>query len=196
MTRTIIGIAALSLATLFQATSLDAQDRWGIELRGNGALATQDAARDSHEYGYGLEGNVQYRFLEHVSAYAGWGWSHFDAVDAIAGPGMELEETGYVLGLRFDHPLRQGWSTSGWVRTGATYNHLELENASGDIVDDSGHGLGWEFAAGLSVPLHRGWNMTPGIRYRSLSRDLEVEGMGAPVELQSVAFEVGLVRRF
>ena len=196
MTRIMIGTVALSLIGLFQATSLDAQDRWGLELRGNGALATQDAVRDSHEYGFGLEGNVQYRFMGHLSAYAGWGWSRFDAVAGIAGPGMELEETGYVLGLRFDHPIREGSRISGWIRTGAIYDHLELENGDGDLIDDSGHGLGWEFAAGLGVPVAPSVSLTPGIRYRSLSRDLDVGGRATPVELQSVAFELGLVRRF
>jgi hypothetical protein len=196
MTRIIIAITALSMAALSQASPASAQDRWGFELSGHGAVASQDAARDSHKNGFGFDGTVQYRFLPHLAAYAGWGLSHFRARDAIAGPKMDMEETGYVLGLRFEHPLRDGGRTAFWVRAGGMYGHLELENADGDVVADSGHGLGWEAAAGLALPLAPRWSLTPGIRYRFLSRDLEINSRTVPVELQATAFEIGILRRF
>ena len=196
MTRIVIAITALAMATVFQADPVSAQDRWGLELRGHGAVATQDAARDSYQNGFGGDGTIQYRFLPNLAAYAGWGLSHFGALDAIGGPDMDLEETGYVLGLRFEHPLREGGRTAYWVRAGGMYNHLELENADGDVVSDSGHGLGWEGAMGLAYPVASGWSLTPGIRYRSLTRDLEINDLTVPVELQAVAFEVGIARRF
>lgn len=194
MTRINIAIATLSLAALIQATPAAAQGRWGIELRANGAVATQDELRDTHQNGFGFEAAVQYRFLPHLGAYVGWDWHRFSALDAIAGPDMDLEETGYAFGLRFEHPFREGTPTAGWVRVGGSYDHLELENADGDLVDDSGHGLGWEAAAGVAVELNGRWSLTPGIRYRALSRDIELDGVTTPVELQYVAFEVGLRR--
>lgn len=196
MNRITIGIAALSLATLVHTGSLEAQERWTLELRGSGAISTQDAARDTHEKGGGVEATVQYRFFPHLAAYAGWNYTQFNALDAIAGPDIDLEETGYVFGLRFEHPLREGGRTRGWVRSGATITHLELENADGDIVEDSGHGLGWEVGAGLAVPFRERWSVTPGVRYHSVSRDLEIENTTTPVELQYVAFEIGLALRF
>ena len=195
MNRTIIAIAILSLAGLMQATPADAQ-RWSVELRGSGQVSTQDATRDTRENGFGLEATVQYRVLEHVAAYAGWAYSHFAALESIAGPDMDLEQTGYVAGLRFEHPIRDGAPVRYWVRTGATYDHLELENADGDIVDDSGHGLGWEIGAGLAVPIRDQWTVTPGIRYRALSRDLDPGAATAAVDLRSVGFELGIRRAF
>lgn len=196
MNRIIIGIAALSVATLFQPSTVEAQERWSIEIRGNGAISTQDAARETHQNGVGIEGNVQYRFLPHLAAYAGWDYTVFGALEAIAGPDLDVEETGYVVGLRFEHPFREGGRTNGWVRSGLTYNHLELENDAGDLIADSGHGFGWEFGAGLALPVRGRWSVTPGIRYRSISRDLEIGDTSVPVELQYVAFELGLGLRF
>lgn len=198
MNRIIIGLTALSLTALAHAPGLNAQDagRWGLEFRASGSIATQDAARDTHENGIGFEATVQYRLLEHLSAYAGWDWTHYQALEAIAGPDMDLEETGYLFGLRFEHSIRQGRPLAYWVRSAATVKHLELENDEGDIVDDSGHGLGWEVGAGLAVPFATGWSATPGIHYRTLSRDLDVGTQTFPVELQSVSLEIGIARRF
>ena len=189
-------VAALTLIGSALTSPLSAQERWGVEFRLNGAIATQDADRDNRENGIGFEGNVQYRFLPHMAAYAGWDWTHFSAQEAIAGPDMDLEETGYAFGLRFEHPFREGSRTNWWVRGGGIYNHFELENEDGDIVSDSGHGLGWEAGAGLALVLGNGWSLTPGIRYRELSRDLTIEGTEVPVDVEALAFEVGVGYRF
>lgn len=196
MNRTILSITILSLTTLIQVDPLSAQGPWGFEFHANGGISTQDDARDTHENGFGFGATVQYRFLPHLAAYTGWDYSHFSALPAIAGPDMDLEETGYVMGLRFEHPFREGGRTSGWLRGGATYNHLELEDVSGDIVADSGHGWGWDFGAGIALPLGNRWNVTPGIRYRSISRDLEQGEVATTVELQHVSLEVGFGIRF
>lgn len=194
MTRIMIAITGLTLA--LQASPADAQDRWALELRASGALATQDVERENHQNGFGFEGTVRYRFMPHLAVYAGWDWTHFTAGESFAGPDMGLEETGYAFGLRFEHPISGGSRTAGWARVGGTYNHLELEDADGEIVSDSGHGLGWEAGAGIAVPFGGRWSLTPGIRYRSLSRDLEIGGTTNPVDLQYVAFELGIARHF
>ncbi|MEJ2504612.1 MAG: outer membrane beta-barrel protein, partial [Gemmatimonadota bacterium] len=182
MTRTIIAMTAI--ATLLHAGPADAQDRWAFELRASGAVGTQDVTRvEDHQNGIGLDGTLRYRFQPHLAAYVGWDWVHFAAAESIAGPDMDLEQTGYAVGLRFEHPI-PGHRTAAWVRAGATYDHLEMENADGEITHDSGHGFGWEGGAGLAVPVGARWSFTPGIRYRSLSRDLEVEGRAVPVELR------------
>ena len=73
------------------------------------------------------------------------------------------------------------------------YEHLELEQGD-DRVSDSGHGFGWEAGAGLVVPVGRSWKITPGARYRSLSRDVDLEGASAPVDLRFLLFDVGVTR--
>ncbi len=196
MKRMIMALATLSVATALVATPVHAQGRWELEVRGHSAIATQDGTRDHHEYGLGFEGVVNYRFLPHMAVYAGWNWTHFAAIDAIAGPNMDLEETGYVAGLRFEHPFRTEGGPAGWLRAGATYNHLEFENADGELVSDSGHGLGWEAAGGVALPVARGWSVKPGLRYRAISRDLNLPSGTTTVDLQHLSLEVGFARRF
>lgn len=188
-------LTAATAAAAFAATPADAQDRWGIDVHATGGIATQDDIRDDHENGFGFGATVQYRVLPHAYLYGGWDWTRYQALDAIAGPDVDLEETGYALGARFEHPIGTS-TTAWWVRAGALYNHFELEDESGDLLDDSGHGLGWEGGAGFAFSVGDGWSVTPGVRYRSVSRDVEIDGLETEIELQAVALEIGLRRRF
>jgi opacity protein-like surface antigen len=193
------------LSTLFVAVALAGillprpayaqQPRWGFELRADAGISTQDAARDTHENGFGFGAAIQYRVLPHLALYGGWDWTRYQALEAIAGPDVDLEETGYVAGARFEHPIGSS-RTRGWARIGALYKHFELEDADGTLLDDSGHGLGWEAGAGVTVPLGDSWSLLPGVRYRSVSRDVEVGAVGTEVELQAVAFELAVRRLF
>ena len=186
-------IVGAGMALLLAAAPLQAQDSWSLELRGNAAVPTSEIAGDELKTGVGLEANVGYRFYEHMSLYAGWDWTHFGANESFAGPDMDFEETGYVLGMRWEHPFRseRGHGLAAWVRAGGTYKHIEVEDDEGEIVGDSGHGLGWEVGAGLSIPLTASWRLTPGIRYKALSRELEVGSATTDWDLNDVSFELG-----
>lgn len=190
----------VGLAVLLTAAEVHAQQRWAFELRSGVDLSTQDVGNADLGTGFGFEGIFHYRFMPHLAAYAGWDWRVFTPDDAFAGPDADLDETGYAFGLRFEQPFDgedpavDGWAY--WLRGGGTYNHIEIEDSDGDIIADSGHGLGWEVGGGLSYGFAEIWSVTPGVRYRSLSRDVEIGATTTEVDLQYVAFEVGLVRRF
>ncbi|NJR76063.1 MAG: opacity protein, partial [Scytonema sp. CRU_2_7] len=102
--------------------------------------------------GFGGELVLAYRFMPHLGAYAGWGWNKFNAKQSFMGADTDFEETGYVLGLQFIHPI--GESKFSYVlRGGAIYKHIESENAEGKIMADTGHGWGWQGDIGLSIGL-------------------------------------------
>jgi hypothetical protein len=144
-----------------------------------------------------LEGTVAYRFMPHAAAYAGWDWLHFSSDRSFAGTDMDFEETGYAFGVRFDHPFRGESGGAGYrIRFGGTYNHIEVENAEGDLVADSGHGLGWEIGTGVIFPFGNAWRITPGVRYRSLGRTLTVGSVESDVDLTYLSFELGFSRHF
>lgn len=191
---TIATIMSATGLTVLLAGPLQAQSRWSMEFRGNAAVPTTEVAGDELSTGVGFEGNVGYRFFEHMSLYAGWDWTHFNADESFAGPDMDFEETGYVLGLRWEHPFsgERGEGMAGWIRGGATVKHIEVEDDEGEIIAESGHGLGWEVGAGLSLPLGSSWQLTPGLRYKALSRKLEVESATADWDMSDVTFEVGV----
>lgn len=189
LTTALVALAALS-------STASAQDGWSFELRGGAALPTADVGTEDLGSGIVLDGTFGYRFMPHLGVYAGWDWVHFGPETSFAGADIDAEETGYVLGLRFEHPFSEGGPWSYWLRAGGTWNHIELENADGDLVADSGHGLGYEAAAGLAVRFAERWSLTPGARWRSLTRDIEVGTATTEVELRYVALEVGLAVRF
>ncbi len=194
MSRLFLG--ALGLALLGAPPVSHAQSRFGFELRGGVAIPTQDLADADLQTGLGFEGTIGYRFLPHLGIYGGWDWHHFNAKQSFAGADLDFEETGYVFGLRFQHPF--GGETGGvayQLRAGGTYNHIEVEDNDGELVVDTGHGLGFEVGAGLAIPMGS-WQLVPGVRYRSLKRDFVIGNTTTPGTLAYLALELGFSRRF
>lgn len=174
-----------------------AQDdnRLSFEFRPAVNFATADLGDASLKTGFGFEGTFAYRFMPHLSVYAGWGWNKFASDQSFAGANIDFEETGYSYGLQFIHPV--GTSNIDFLlRAGALANHIEVENSDGDIIADSGHGFGFQLEGGISLPLGESWNLMPSIRYRSLSRDIDFGSTSTSVDLNYISVGVGIVKKF
>jgi opacity protein-like surface antigen len=188
-----IKIIMISILLLVISNTLQAQNKWSAEFRPSINFATEDFEDSKIETGFGFELTVGYRFMEHLHAYAGWGYNTFSIEDAEA----DFDETGYTFGLQFIHPLGTSEDLSYLLRAGAIYNHLELEGGDGDLIDDSGHGIGWQIEAGLDYVLGDNWSLRPSLRYRSLSRDLEVaQSQTIDVDLNYLSFGLGVSKSF
>lgn len=190
-------ISAL-LVFSFAATSLFAQTpdtKFSFELNGGPSLATQNLGGTDLNIGIAFEGVFTYRFMPHLGAYAGWGWNKFSSDDQFEGINADFEETGYVFGLEFKHPINE--SDISWLlRAGGLYNHMEVENQDGDIVEDTGHGLGYQLVAGIGVPIGEKWSLTPTVKFHSLSRDIDINGNTRDLDLRYLGVRVGIVRSF
>jgi hypothetical protein len=184
------------LAIVAIPASAFGQERFTIEGSVGVALPTQDLADASLQTGLGFGGAIGYFFMPHLAAYAGWDWHHFNASQSFAGTDMDFETTGYTFGLRFQHPLggEQG-KVAIRLRGGGLLNHVEVEDVDGDLVVDTGHGLGWEVGAGLAVSAGK-WEIIPAARLRSLKRDFEVGTTTTTGTLSYLALEIGFARRF
>jgi hypothetical protein len=189
MKKLLLTTAVLTMFVLFNQSI--AQDKWSLELRPGVDYATKDIADADLELGFGAELTIAYRFMPHLAAYAGWGYNNFAVDQSFAGSDASFEETGYTFGLQFIHPIGES-NISYLVRAGGTYNHIEIENNDGDITIDSGHGLGWQAEAGLVIPLSEKFSLLPSLRYRSLSRDIDIENVSTPVQLNYFSVGVGL----
>ena len=189
MKKLLLTTSALMLFTLFGQSY--AQDKWSLELRPGVDYATQDIADADLGLGFGAELAIAYRFMPHLAAYAGWSYNNFAVDQSFAGPDASFEETGYTFGLQFIHPIGES-GLSYLVRAGGTYNHIEIENNDGDIIIDSGHGLGWQAEAGLVIPLSEKFSLLPSLRYRSLNRNIEIENVSTSVDLNYLSVGVGL----
>lgn len=173
-----------------------AQERFSFEVTGGGAFATSSPLEAELETGLLFGARVGYRLHPFASAYGAWDWIRFSGRDSLLGPDVDLEETGYAFGVLLEHPLRSAGGTTLYrARLGGTYAHVEVEDTGGTRIADTGHGLGWE--AGLSAVVRAGdrLRLTPGFRYRSLSRDVRVDALETPLELRYFLLEMGVQLR-
>lgn len=191
------GIALLMLV-IFSISSFaqETEKRFAFELNSGVSVAVNKIDDASVKPGFGFEGVFHYRFMPHLGIYGGWGWNKFASDDnTFAGNDVCFEETGYVIGLNFNHPIGSS-NLAYYARAGALYNHIETENADGDIVNDSKHGLGFQLAGGIDVPLGKNWSFTPGLKFNFLSRDTKYEGISKTLDYQYISARVGFLKRF
>ena len=72
------------------------------------------------------------------------------------------------------------------------YASYLVENNDGDTIADSGYGWGWQIESGLSFFSDKRWRLMPSVRYRSLSRDVQVEDVITEVNLNYLSAGIGL----
>ncbi|MFO7656726.1 MAG: outer membrane beta-barrel protein [Bacteroidales bacterium] len=183
--------AILSLAGIAQVN----EKRFGIEINGDVSIVSSDLNGASLNTGLGFETILQYRFMPYTSLYGGWGYMHFNANESFAGPDVDFEQTGYILGLQFKYPFGSS-PISYFARAGILYSHLETENKSGEIISDTGHGVGWQAATGIEVSLGKNWSLAPGIKYNWLSGETEIGGEKYQLDHRFVAARIGIIKRF
>jgi hypothetical protein len=143
------------------------------------------------EMGLSFEATLAYAFTQNIAAYAGWGLNAFDEKREDDDLRMHFEETGYTFGLHYKHAFTPGSNYNYMLGAGGIYNHIETENTHGNIINDSGHGIGWQMEAGLSIQISERAQLIPSIRYRELSRVITTEGITATTDLNY--FSAGLI---
>jgi hypothetical protein len=188
-------IAVAVLALTLSGFAQEKEKRFGFEVSGGASFATRELGGADLKFGFGGEGIFHYRILPHAGVYAGWGYNTFSAENSFAGNEIDFEETGYVFGLQYKHPI--GISpVSYYLRAGGLYNHIEIENTDGKIIGDTGHGFGWQAAGGVDIPLGRNWSLTPGVKFNSLSGDVNMEGTTTQLDLNYIQVRVGILKKF
>lgn len=181
---------------IFAAVQLThAQNNFSLELRTGADFATQELGNTDLNTGFGFDGILSYRFMPHTAIFGGWGWHRFVSDDSFAGTDVDFEETGYTFGLEYLHPLGNT-QLNYYLRGGGIYNHIEVESSDGDITADSDHGLGWQIEGGLAFELGNRWMLKPGIRYRSLARDIDIGNTTTDVDLTVFNLSVGISKTF
>lgn len=179
----------------FNSYAQQTQSRFSFELNAGPSVANNELGGADLDLGGGFEGVFYYRVMPHAGLYAGWGWNKFSSDKTFIGDDMDFEETGYVFGLQFKHPVGNS-PIDGFLRLGGLYNHIEIENTDGEIIEDTGHGLGFQLAGGIDIPLGGKWSITPGFKFNSLSRELTTEDINTELDLNYFSGRIGLVRQF
>jgi opacity protein-like surface antigen len=188
-------ISAFCLLMMGATFAQEKGNRFGIELNGDVAIVSNDLAGASLNTGLGFEVILQYRFMPYTSVYGGWGYSHFNANESFAGTDVDFEQTGYILGLQFLYPHGNS-PVSYFVRAGLLYSHIETENNNGDIISDTGHGLGFQVTGGIEVALGKNWSLAPGVKFNYLSGETDLEGVNYQLDHRYVSARIGIIKRF
>lgn len=190
-----LGLLLVTALLLTSGPSAFGQNNFGLEFRAGASFATQELGDADLKTGLALEGILSYHFVTGFGVYAGWGWNQFSADHSFAGDNMNFEETGYFFGLDVNARFHDG-PIGVYVRGGGIYNHIEIENADGDIVSNSGHGFGWQTGIGLNINLGNHLQFKPGIKYQSLSREITMGGEATQVDLTYLNAGMGIAFQF
>ena len=181
----LVFIVILVLATqLF--VKAQSKSKWTVEFRPSLNFPTGYVAGSKLSIGFGFNGEVYYRILSHTSVYAGWGWNLFPQQE----DQFSNEETGYTFGLQFMHPFPNS-EIQYYVKGSGVYNHLEIEKDN-EQYSDSGHELGWQADAGVSLPFDYGIALNPGIRYRQISGTIKKDNKVLPFDLNHLSIGIGV----
>lgn len=192
-TKVFITLAFLALLSI-SGFAQEKGKRFSFEINGGPSVPTKEFV-EGIKMGFGFECTFQYRILPFAGIYGGWGANWLSTESPVADNNMDYEETGYVLGLDFMHPIG-GSNISYFVRGGILYNHIETENSYGVIISDSGHGLGYQLAGGLDFNIGNNWSITPGLKFNSISGCSEIEGTTLEYTYQYISARIGILKRF
>lgn len=195
----------LAAAVLLAPAAAVAQSSpFSLEIGAGVAIPVQDFGNADPGTGFGFGANARYRFMPHLSAYAGWEWHKFSA--DLPPAELDVNETGYTLGARVDHPFGSERAAgeaapAWWVRAGLTLAHFEAEDEAADDTedDDVGEtdlGLGWEVGAGISWPITSRIAVAPGLRFRQLRREIDMGLEPQEATLSYITAGVGVVIGF
>jgi len=190
-------ILSVFIVLLLTVNTAGAQKKWCAELRSGVNFPAKELGDANLKTGFGFEGNITYRIIPNLAAYAGWGWNQFSANQSFAGNNVNFEETGYSFGLAYFLPIKNS-VVNYMIRGGGIYNHIETENSSGKIINDTGHQLGWRLGTGVTIPLtnNNKWFLIPEVSYRSLSGEINMGDKATPVQLRYVSAGIGLTYAF
>lgn len=192
MTKTTRTLTIAALLT-FTASAAFAQNpgRFSLELRSGATLPTSDLGPSELNTGMSLELTANYQVMPHLALYAGWDWARFTMKEDL-GVFEDADDTGYAFGARFFAPSLG--AVTPWIRAGGVYDHIELEGDDEDDRVSADHVLGWEAGAGAAIALGSKWSLTPGVRYRAFSPELDE--LGGEADVRYVSLEIGISRTF
>jgi Outer membrane protein beta-barrel domain len=184
-------LVAMSFILLLFSNKATAQNNWSVSVRGSANFILYKFGGADLKNGFGGDATIAYQFIPKFQIYAGWGWNKFSADNLFDNYNIDIIETGYRAGLQFTSPF--GASKIKYlIGAGGLYNHLEIEKSDGEIIEDSGHGLGGQVDVGIVVPLGNRCNLTPTIRYQSFIRNLKNGTRTTSVDLNYVSTGVTL----
>lgn len=184
-------LVAMCFILLLFCNKITAQNNWNLTIRGAADFATKKLGDATLKNGFGGEATIGYQFVPKLTIYAGWGWNKFNTTNLFGITNIDIEETGYRAGLQFTSPFGDS-KFKYLIGVGGLYNHLEIENSEGNIIQDSKHGWGYQADFGIVIPLGNRLNLTPTVRYQALNRNLNKGSVATSVDFSYISTGLAL----
>ncbi|MDX1673796.1 MAG: hypothetical protein R3314_03245 [Longimicrobiales bacterium] len=159
--------------------------QWTAELRVGSAIGNYTATEAGLDIvpSLSVAAAVELAFTDLVSGYAGINRSAFGCNQAFcAGRDVSISSRGLTAGVR----LAQG---TVWGRAGLAVQALRVESDA--LAETTDPGIGWEVAAGVDIPVGRGFRVRPGLTFlRHSASTADADGHAALLVL-----DVGVAMR-
>lgn len=189
------GAAIVAGIFLSVSAAAHADEGWHWELAADVAFPTGKFGPSRLKNGFGVDAVIAYGFTPQFASYFGWNWHTFRTDSALTGARVDLNESGFVLGLQWRDRLPQT-RLDYRIRGGILINQFELEDGKKTSIAESGYGFGWELGAAVLLPIGGKWTLTPGVKLRSLSRDLRLQGQTQSLALRYLTLGAGVSLQF
>lgn len=170
------------------------QEKWTLTFRPELNFLTADLGHSNTRTGYGFEVTGSYRIIQNLDLYTGWNWNQFKGDQYLASENSTLKISGANLGLRFIHPISNEKLNYNLL-AGIKYNHIIIEDSSGDNIHDTNYDLGWQFGGGITYTFGENWQLQPEIKYVIFNSNANNDSV-KDLDLNYLAFTFGLNYRW
>ena len=83
-----------------------------------------------------------------------------------------------------------------FIRGGALYNHIEINDSDGVLLRDTDHGWGWQSAAGVDLSIGEVLHILPTVKFNSLTREMQDEAGLNDANLRYLSYGLGIRMMF
>jgi hypothetical protein len=173
-----------------------AQERWGVAFRPQLNFPTTSFMDTDLRVGNGLELEVTYDVLPHLTFYTGFHWDQFDTDERFDEEHIDFNQAGYIFGGRLRLPFNKS-KIGYYLSVGTIYSKIRLTT---DIPLDNPKTtskLNWQFGAGVTIPVFEHWVFVPELRYRSSSSSqISINNMEETLNARFITISAGAMYRF
>lgn len=182
---------------IFGATlNCNAQERWGVVFRPQLNFPIASFMDKNLSVGNGLELEVTYDFLPHLTFYSGVHWDQFETNEDFNEEHIDFDQSGYIVGGRLRLPFNKS-KVGYYLSLGTIYSQIRLTSDIPTNNQKTAFKFNWQFGTGVTIPVFQHWVFVPEIRYRSSSSSsIRIQTTQETLSIDFITISAGAMYRF